>query len=1209
MRRSDSDRLTALSRRWNCVYHFFGIRPGDISPGATGLFHDESQYNLIKKKHRALVRRYHSDRGGKEVNSVKFFLIQSAWKFVKSKYEPPIDITGDDEIDPQRERSEEDDEYNIPLAESEEDDFKMWDLSHRDINGGGTDVNVVATRWCDMFSDNDSSIQREDNQNKQGKDNRQENSDKEGAVPVAVGAGAVLPNPNPNPDTLDETLAQLGRYDVDRGGGGWCCINSVCAELARLGQPRERSALLKQVGECMHAKKNLIVESGLVDYGRHTRSQNTKMLRLAAHIKKKMNPTSTDPETWLTDLEICALSEVVQLPLFVLVKRTTKWKWAKYSGFAMKDMEEGNGMSAKRLTLDISTPVNPTMQDIGIISHQLVHFTQAMPVGAAADNYGEHIAEARKLIGDGNYGLRSEAVSVERFDYEHENFLSGERLSSRNRASRWFDLFAPPPPEPPPARPKKRFFSEAMLQYQLHLQRNSPATGTSAAGGGAPDDAAVPTPGDGEGAITPGGTDMFTVSNEARLASLEGDRKATLFGARLSHTAPFPDPSAAPSPSSTTTAELHNPTPSKKSKGTEKTPIEGSAATDPGGFIAEEGYFNKGGRDMVQLLGPAFQEVLRENWPVPIPLTPLFRQKISLSSELAPSVTHFLAVNMKSAANNTQKIRDVLAYQFCTTPETSMREGLDNTIACLCFCKVTGTKVQGYKVTNIVAAATVICGSGIASSESPIMDYLYVVPKFRNKGFARALVNFAMIMGVVHGSPYPKLYLVAEKFVRDSRRENLAWQIYTEKYAFKPKTFGSLPANVTRYIRHCNYAADDQGKDAYVTPLLREGLLVRSTESTMSRLACPHNASREKQLEKVMYVCCLPDKLFNDSLQDKGCLDRLNLGRRIKSHQKSDDCICWEGTVYRDGVYQIASRVFYFMQIACDNFNGLLPSRPSDPAEAVQQLGQMILELRNYVDAKYILPQRVFLQCVLDKWGGGAKPPVVALDDDNVSTSDKTTGGCSSDGGADRTSDKTTGGCSSDGGTDHTSNKTTGATKPPAPTSSLVSRACLERYKDTQEYKGVVFISKTTNKVRVVKRIQSKNKKESIFFAIQCVRGIDLNITEAAWAFDLFVYYLAEIHDLKSQKEVKKRLDEMWKCPPLYVMSDAEVPAEKIRAVIRLSAFNSNGNNPLNFPTPSSVKSAWVKEKELRKVELTRLGRRRKEQISKAVIAQLIQKW
>ena len=413
---------------------------------------------------------------------------------------------------------------------------------------------------------------------------------------------------------------------------------------------------------------------------------------------------------------------------------------------------------------------------------------------------------------------------------------------------------------------------------------------------------------------------------------------------------------------------------------------------------------------MVQLLGAPFQEVLHENWSVPIRLTSSFRQKTNLSSELGPSVTHFLAVNMNSAANNTQKIREKLACEFSTTPVTSMRKGLDSTIACLCFCKVTGTKVQGYKMTNIVAAATVICGSGIASSESPIMDYLYVVPKFRDKGFARALVNFAMIMGVVHGSPYPKLYLVAEKFEKEgSSKENLAWRIYTEKYAFKAKAFGSLPANVTRYIRHCNYAEDDQGKDAYVTPLLREGLLVRSTESTMSRLACPHNASREKQLEKAMQECCLPDGLFRDSLQEKGCVNRLNR-RRSESHQSDVNCICWKETVYRGGVYQIASRVFYFMQIACDNFNSLLSSRPSDPAEAVQQLGQMILELRkwNHVDAKYSLPQRDFLQCVLDKWGGGSKPPVAALDDDNVLTSDKTTGGCSSDVGADRTSDLAT---------------------------------------------------------------------------------------------------------------------------------------------------------------------------------------------------------
>ena len=123
------------------------------------------------------------------------------------------------------------------------------------------------------------------------------------------------------------------------------------------------------------------------------------------------------------------------------------------------------------------------------------------------------------------------------------------------------------------------------------------------------------------------------------------------------------------------------------------------------------------------------------------------------------------------------------------------------------------------------------------------------------------------------------------------------------------------------------------------------------------------------------------------------------------------------------------------------------------------------------------------------------------------------------------------------------------------------------------------------------------------------MKGIDLNITEAAWSFDLFVYYLAEIHDLKSENEVFERLGEIWKSPPLYIMSDAEVPAEKIRAVIRLSAFNSNGNNPLNFSRPSSVDSAWAIEKEFRNVELTKLSRRRKAQISKAVIGQINEKW
>ena len=86
------------------------------------------------------------------------------------------------------------------------------------------------------------------------------------AVPVAVGAGAVLMLTSSH-DTPDEALAQVGRRDIDRGGGGWCCLNSVCAEFNRLGQPQEQSALLKQVGDYMHDNKCLLVESGLIHYG------------------------------------------------------------------------------------------------------------------------------------------------------------------------------------------------------------------------------------------------------------------------------------------------------------------------------------------------------------------------------------------------------------------------------------------------------------------------------------------------------------------------------------------------------------------------------------------------------------------------------------------------------------------------------------------------------------------------------------------------------------------------------------------------------------------------------------------------------------------------------------------------------------------------------------------------------------------------------
>ena len=178
-----------------------------------------------------------------------------------------------------REREREIGEGGDTLADFEEDDFQVWD-KHNKV--------VVAT---------DGEVQREDNQNKQGTSAAGGGAPDDAsaadsgrfaasaarhsgvvaprpalvvaprAVPVAVGAGAVLMLTSSH-DTPDEALAQAGRRDKDRGGGGWCCLNSVCAEFKRLGQPRKRRALLKQVGDYTHDNKRLLIESGLINYGR-----------------------------------------------------------------------------------------------------------------------------------------------------------------------------------------------------------------------------------------------------------------------------------------------------------------------------------------------------------------------------------------------------------------------------------------------------------------------------------------------------------------------------------------------------------------------------------------------------------------------------------------------------------------------------------------------------------------------------------------------------------------------------------------------------------------------------------------------------------------------------------------------------------------------------------------------------------------------------
>ena len=90
-------------------------------------------------------------------------------------------------------------------------------------------------------------------------------------------------------------------------------------------------------------------------------------------------------------------------------------------------------------------------------------------------------------------------------------------------------------------------------------------------------------------------------------------------------------------------------------------------------------------------------------------------------------------------------------------------------------------------------------------------------------------------------------------------------------------------------------------------------------------------------------------------------------------------------------------------------------------------------------------------------------------------------------------------------------------------------------------------------------------------------------------AFDLIMHVHAEIHDFKSVQEKHDRLQVMWASPPLHVVFDADVPAEKFWVIMRLFSSNRNNHNPLNFPNTSLVKLSWKEENHFRGIDLTKL--------------------
>lgn len=126
-------------RRWDCIHHIYNLEEGDVLPDRTGLFHRPAEKRLLKKKRDILVRRHHPDRQGKEASARLFNIVWNLWQYIDSKYDPPLDMTGEDDddvmvdIQRQRERSEAEDQSNVPLAGSEGDDLDDWNLAQKQM--------------------------------------------------------------------------------------------------------------------------------------------------------------------------------------------------------------------------------------------------------------------------------------------------------------------------------------------------------------------------------------------------------------------------------------------------------------------------------------------------------------------------------------------------------------------------------------------------------------------------------------------------------------------------------------------------------------------------------------------------------------------------------------------------------------------------------------------------------------------------------------------------------------------------------------------------------------------------------------------------------------------------------------------------------------------------------------------------------------------
>jgi hypothetical protein len=115
-----------------------------------------------------------------------------------------------------------------------------------------------------------------------------------------------------------------------------------------------------------------------------------------------------------------------------------------------------------------------------------------------------------------------------------------------------------------------------------------------------------------------------------------------------------------------------------------------------------------------------------------------------------------------------------------------------------------------------------------------------------------------MIMGLAKGREEPEVWLVTEVQLD-------AYKVYTQKYGFVKKTWGSLPRSVRTWAEDAGYVDHKDEAGSWTRPLLRKGLLVqRNTSHRICRVAITDAT--------LLQAFSLNEDTFAQLIQDKGKL-------------------------------------------------------------------------------------------------------------------------------------------------------------------------------------------------------------------------------------------------------------------------------------------------------------------------------------------------